>query len=366
LKLLPSKSEALAAWPGLALVVIPIVLASETVFWLEQNLFQTYFHAGAPIIALMIAAVISIVATNVVELPSRYSEGLQFSTRWLLRVGIVLYGLNFTYSLWFKPGSFLIFVIGALSVAIPLVSSNVLGRLLGLKADSRTLVGVGTAICGISAIVATQQAIESDDTDAGMSIATILLFGTFVLFAYPVIEALMGLGAAAYGVWTGATTLDLPQLVAAAVQGGGEAALPSALWVKSIRIGLLVPVIILLVFLRKRGSSPSTDGKAGRFRLAAGTFPIFILAFFGAILLNTILSLPSWIISPLASGGGIFLNLSLANLLLTSAIVGVCFRVRADFIDKTGWKFILLGGIAWAIQSVIILWLVIAFPQPTL
>jgi uncharacterized integral membrane protein (TIGR00698 family) len=320
------------------------------------------FHTGAPIIALMIAAVISIAATNLLNLSPRYSAGLQFTTRWLLRLGIVLYGLNFSYSLWLKPGSALILLIGSVSVVIPILVCYFLGRAIGLEDESSLLVGVGTGVCGISAIVATQQAVQSDERDAGMSIATILLFGTFVLFAYPLIGAALGLGTEAYGTWTGATTLDLPQLVAAAVQGGGAQALPPALWVKSIRIGLLVPVIVLLILTGAGG--PGTGLKGRRFGVVAKSFPLFILAFFGAILLNTVAPLPGWFLSPVASGGGEFLNLSLASFLLTTAIVGVCFRVRAEFIGKTGWKFIVVGGLAWLVQSVIVLWLSTSFALP--
>jgi uncharacterized membrane protein YadS len=71
-----------------------------------------------------------------------------------------------------------------------------------------------------------------------------LLFGTLVLFAYPLIEKSFGLGGNVY--WTGATTLDLPQLVAAALQGRGNTSLLAVLWVKSIRIGLLVQVMLYL------------------------------------------------------------------------------------------------------------------------
>ena len=178
------------AAPGLVVIVLPIILISEAIYWIESFYVRADFGIPAPVIALMIAAVIAIVTTNLVDLPKRYQSGLSFSTRWLLRSGIVLYGLNFSYSLWLKPGAQWIFVIGVVSVIVPLIAAYFLGKLFHLGEKLKLLVAVGTGICGISAIIATQQAIKSDEESAGMALATILAFGTIVLFLYPVLDGI--------------------------------------------------------------------------------------------------------------------------------------------------------------------------------
>ncbi|MDG7000928.1 MAG: putative sulfate exporter family transporter, partial [Nitrososphaerota archaeon] len=259
-RLLPSWNETKAAIPGLFVVVFPIAVISELIYWLESDYVEATYHIPAPVIALMIAAVIAIVITNIVNLPAVFNEGVQFSTRWLLKIGIVLYGLNFSYDLWLKPGSQWILLIGLIAVAVPIVTAYSLGKLFRLDDHSSMLVGVGTGVCGISAIVATHQALKSEEESAGMALATILVFGTFILFLYPILEGLLSLSTNVYGVWTGATTLDLPQLVAASLQGGGNAALLPALWVKSIRIGLLAPVILVLVTRFARSSHSTIEG----------------------------------------------------------------------------------------------------------
>ncbi len=277
----------------------------------------------------------------------------------------MLYGLNFSYDLWLKPGSQWILAIGLITVVIPMIVAYFLGKLLRLDDHSSVLVSVGTGICGISAIVATQQAIKSDEDSAGMALATILVFGTFVLFLYPVLDGLLSLSTNVYGIWTGATTLDLPQLVAAALQGGGNASLLPALWVKSIRIGLLAPVILLLVmrFARKGKKDPKAQS-VSNYGSVIGAFPLFIVAFFLMILLNTVVPLPNWFVAPVASGKGEFLSLNIANILLTTAIIGICFRVRKDVVSKSGWKILVTGGIAWGVQSLLVLWLASSFPIP--
>ena len=364
-KILPSWAETKSAVPGLLFVVFPIAVVSELIYWLESDYVEAMYHVPAPVISLMISAVIAIIVTNVWSLPARFSDGVQFSTRWLLKIGIVLYGLNFSYDLWLKSGSQWILAIGFITVTVPMVVAYFLGKLFRLDDHSSMLVSVGTGVCGISAIVATQQAVKSDEESAGMALATILMFGTFILFLYPVLERLLSLSINVYGIWTGATTLDLPQLVAAALQGGGNAALLSALWVKSIRIGLLAPVILVLVmrFSRRGNVSPQVENSS-KYRSVLSSFPLFIVAFFLLILVNTITPIPNWIVAPLATGKGEFLNLNLANVLLTTAIIGICFRVRKDVVSKSGWKILVTGGLAWVVQSVLVLWLASSLPIP--
>jgi uncharacterized integral membrane protein (TIGR00698 family) len=364
LKLLPSWDETRSAAPGLILVVLPITVISELIYWLESDYVESVYHIPAPVISLMIAAVIAIVVTNLVNLPFRFVEGVQFSTRWLLKIGIVLYGLNFSYDLWLKPGSQWILAIGLITVAIPMLVGYFLGKLVGLDDHSSMLVSVGTGICGISAIVATHQAVKSDEESAGMALATILVFGTFILFLYPILEGLLSLSTNVYGIWTGATTLDLPQLVAAALQGGGSAALLPALWVKSIRIGLLAPAILILVMRFAKRDSVNQASGVSRYKSVLGSFPLFILAFFLVVLVNTVLPIPSSVVAPLATGKGIFLSLNLANVLLTTAIIGICFRVRKNVLSKSGWKILITGGLAWLVQSVLVLWLANNLPIP--
>ncbi len=371
LQLVPTKKEILGALPGLVLVVFPIALISEAIYWLESSYVMPIFHIPAPVIGIMIAAVISIVVANVYDLPKKFQGALKFTSHWLLKLGIVLYGFNFSYILWFQPGASWIFVIGLLTVAIPMSVSYILGRILHLGENAGILVGVGTSVCGISAIVATQHALKSDEESAGMALATILVFGTMVLFVYPPIAHLLSLNSTFYGVWTGATTLDLPQLVAAALQGGGQSSLIAGLWVKSIRIGLLAPVIFLVIaFSARNAVKKSRNGQyidprnASWTKAALGSFPIFILIFFAAILLNTIYPLPSWIASPLATGKGEFLSLNLANILLTSAIIAICLRVKREVVGKTGAKILFVGGVSWLIQSLVVFWLAGNVPIP--
>jgi uncharacterized integral membrane protein (TIGR00698 family) len=381
MQILPSKKELKAALPGLMLVVLPVLVASEILYFLESVFVTTAYHIAAPIIAIMIAGVIAIALTNIIRLPERFWPGLQFTTKWLLRIGIVLYGLNFSYILWLKPGASSILVIGLLAVGIPLVAAYYLGKLVKLSEDPSLLVAVGTGVCGISAIVATQSALKSDEESAGVSLATILLLGTFVLFVYPVIAHLASMPSTIYGLWTGATTLDLPQLVAAALQGGGSTSLQAALWVKSIRIGLLVPVILILVWRFTKfdddeegiNRGPKNDltvqvrsKNATKLRNVLRSFPLFIVVFFLVILLNTVYPIPSWIVAPLATGKGEFLSLNVASILLSCAIIGICFRVRRDVVGKTGWKVLAVGGMAWVLQSLLVLYLATHLVLPSI
>ena len=361
-----SKGSLGTVFPGLVFVILPIILVSEGLYWIESLYVSAVFHLPAPVISLMIAAVLAIIVTNVVRLPAKYSGGLEFSTKWLLKAGIILYGLNFSYALWLKSGANWIIVIGFATVTLPMIVAYFAGKFVfRLDEHSSMLVAVGTGVCGISAIVATREAIEADEKSAGLALATILVFGTFVLFLYPLLQGFLALNQTVYGIWTGATTLDLPQLVAAALQGGGNASLAAALWVKSIRIGLLVPVIFLLSIQFAKNSRMETSGRRTKLiKITRRALPLFIIFFFLAILLNTIYAIPSWILAPVATGRSEFLNLNLASIFLTAAIIGICFRVRKEIVGRAGWKILGIGGIAWGVQSLVVFWLASYLPIP--
>jgi uncharacterized membrane protein YadS len=128
----------------------------------------------------------------------------------------------------------------------------------------------------------------------------------------------------------------------------------------------LAPVVLFLV-LFMRPKDPTTGRRKGlKYRAALDSFPLFILGFFLVILYNTILPSPGWLSSPLSTGKSEFLNLNVANILLTAAIVGICFRVKREVVGKSGLKILAVGGIAWLIQSFMVFWLCNILPIPHL
>ena len=95
-----------------------------------------------------------------------------------------------------------------------------MGRLLGVRSGLALLIGVGTSICGASAIVAAKTAVAGEDDDAAYAVAGVTLFGTIAMFLYPSLQGVLNLSNSAYGLWVGSSVHEVAQAVFASAQGG--------------------------------------------------------------------------------------------------------------------------------------------------
>ncbi len=366
LYVLPSPKEISDALPGLLLIVAPVIILSYLIFWAEDMLYIRYYGLHGPVIALMIAAILAIAVTNVWKVPDRYQPGLGFTTKWLLKLGVILYGLNFTYAVWFRPGAIWLFIVNLATVIIANATAYYVGKKFGLNDTLAALIGTGTSICGIAAILATQPGIKQSKTEeAGVAIGTILFWGTLGLFIYPVLASIFQISAVVYGAWVGATIHDLPQIVATALQGGGEIGWKVAMWIKMIRIGMIILVVFWWSFTFARQETSGKSAENSRYWKIANRFPLFVIAFFVAIVINTAFTMPVSVRTVLATGAGIPLGISVASICLTSAVTGICFRVRKDIVRGAGWKAVATGGVAWIVQAVLIFMLINTVPLPS-
>ena len=346
----PGSSDIQRALPGLFLVIFPIALLAEAIWFVEINLHATFF------VDIFIAGVLALIVANIFTLPEWVQGGLTFSTRWFLRLGILCYGLKFSFLPLLQSGLQNLAIVGA-SVAIALGVSIIVGRLLKFNTRLSALIGVGTAICGISATMAASPAIHAKDEETAIALGTILCWGTTGLLLYPLIGHLLHLSPVIYGTWTGATIHDLPQLLATAQQGGGAAALKAALFVKLIRMAFIVVVIFCLhIFVGLRERSHNTRGKRENIVLGAlKTFPLFVLVFFLIVFVNTVVKVPAWLSGPLATWPAATFPTTASSVFLMLAIIGICARVNRSAIKTAGTKALVLGLTSWVTQSVVVL-----------
>jgi uncharacterized integral membrane protein (TIGR00698 family) len=349
--LFPSASEISAALPGLFSIVFPIAIVAELLWWFEIRSQHTWF------VDIFIAAVLALVVANTFEIPERLKAGPAFAQKWFLRTGIIFYGLKFSFTYLLLVGmNGLIIVVVAVASAIFL--SMIVGRLMGLDEKTSALIGAGTAICGIAATMATAPGIKSSEEQSGVAIGVILFWGTLALFIYPFIASVLGMPAAVYGTWAGATIHDLPQIIAAAQQGGGNDALKAALMIKMIRMAfIIVTVLGLNMYFAVRERRESGDTSSNVFYVALKAIPGFVIAFFVVVLLNTMVKIPIDIAGPLATYPATVTPFTFASLLLSMAIIGICCRVTHKTIRVAGMKAMVTGLIAWLVQSGLVLWL---------
>lgn len=232
---------------------------------------------------ILVAVLFGIVVANVVPLPAAVSPGLRFSVQRVLRLGIVLLGARLSLDAVLAIGvSTLGLVLAAMALAFTV--ALLAGRAFGVPPRLRLLIGVGTAVCGNSAIVATAPVIRAEEREVSFAVATITLFGTLAVFIFPLAGHWLGLPDAVYGVWAGIAVNDTSQVVAAG-SAYSEEARDIATVVKLVRNALMAPLIVGIAWYWQRQQA-ATDETAVR-RGIAGAVPTFVLAFLAFAALRT-------------------------------------------------------------------------------
>jgi uncharacterized integral membrane protein (TIGR00698 family) len=353
-KYFPAAWEISEAIPGLLIIVLPILLITELLWWLEISSKRTYF------VDIFIAATIALVVANVFKIPDKLRLGTAFAQKWFLRLGIMIYGLKFSFSYLAIVGWQGLAVV-SVAIASAILLAMVVGRAFGLEERIGALLGAGTAICGIAAMMATAPSIKAKEEEVGVAIGVVLLWGTLALFAYPVIAAAVHMPAAVYGTWCGASIHDLPQIVAAALQGGGNEGLKAALMIKMIRMAFVIVVVLGMCIYFAVNENKENQNKCSLTSVAINAVPGYVVGFFLVILLNTLVKIPMVISGPLATYPASVTPFTAASLLLSAAIIGICTRVTTETIRKAGFKAIITGLIAWVVQSGLVLWLSYAY-----
>src|ERR1700738_2396396 len=188
--------------------VIPGVLLLAAVGYagklLERNVgtYAKAHHWTFPNIEYVLWAIlIGLVISNTVGVPQIFRSGVATYEFWL-KTGIVLLGSRFLLGDVLKLGGVSLALV-AIEIAVAIAFMTFLGRAFGLRPKLTSLLAVGSAVCGVSAIIATQGAIEADDEDSSFAIAAILALGALSLFTFPLIGHALHLSDHAYGLWAG-------------------------------------------------------------------------------------------------------------------------------------------------------------------
>jgi uncharacterized membrane protein YadS len=195
-------------------------------------------------------AVIGTVIAIVVKPGARFAPGVKWASTFLLQCSVVLLGAQLSIAEAARVGvSSLPVMLGTL--AICLAAAWLYGRLLGIPGDLRTLIGVGTGICGGSAIAAVSPVIEAASADVAYAISTIFLFNIAAVLAFPLLGHALGLSQQSFGLFAGTAVNDTSSVVATAATYG-TAATSHAVVVKLVRTLMIIPICLGLAALTSR------------------------------------------------------------------------------------------------------------------
>ncbi|MHB1088170.1 MAG: YeiH family protein [Acidimicrobiales bacterium] len=322
--------RALALVPGLAMSVVLAVVAT-----MAGNHFRVI---GAPVFAIVGGMLISAFVSKKTTLHS----GIAFSSKSVLKGSIIVLGTGLSFHEVIVTGvSSLPVLLGTLVVA--LASAWLLGRWLLIERDLTTLIGVGTAICGASAIAATDAVISASESDVSYAISTIFFFNVTAVLTFPALGHLMHLSSHAFGLWSGTAVNDMSSVVAAS-SVYSKAAASFAVIVKLTRTLMIIPITIGLASLRaRRSNGPARSGASpSKLTTLRKVFPVFIIWFLVAVFANSM----NWI------GAAWHADLSLlASFMISVALGAIGMSSKFAEIRRMGARPLLMGGALWILVS---------------
>lgn len=317
-------------------VVLTTGLATVAV-WLSQ---LPALQAFSP---LILAVLLGIGLRNTLRLPLLFRSGIQFSLKRILRLAIILLGLQLSFSQLAAVGPVGLAIV-TLSLSSTFLFTVWLGRRLGLRDSLVHLIAAGTSICGASAVVATGSVVESSDEDVAYAVAIVTVFGTASMLLYPFTGMVLQLSPDVFGIWCGSSIHEVAQVVAAAFQSGevsGEFATIS----KLSRVLFLVPILLVLGSLIPRSRS-----RVHRVaRSGSPPIPWFILGFIVLVGLNSLGVFPEFLRQGVILGNRFLLATALAAMGLETSLIRIL---------QIGLKPLYLGAAAWIFISLFSLGLV--------
>ena len=342
------------AVPGLLLVLVVALLAR---FLQSQIPGPTLNRA---ISEILVAVLIGLVVRNTLRLPARTQPGITFAIHHLLRLGIILLGLRLSLQDVIATGLSSLFLI-ILCIAFALALAFSAGRLLKIPIRLATLIGVGTAICGNSAIVATAPTIEAKEDEVGFAVATITLFGLLAVIFYPLIGQSLHLTDRVFGIWSGTAVNDTSQVVATA-SAYSPAALNIATVVKLTRNTLMAPIIVLigLVYQRMGEKTQATKFTLGK------VVPLFVLGFLAMSLVRTLGVAAGFFPQNVAQPGNLIANAAFLNsldevskFLILMALAGIGLGTNVSSLRTIGLKPFVAGLCVASVLAVVSLILIV-------
>lgn len=319
-----------AGWLGLALAG---AIATAGILAAHLPVAQ---HYGVS--ALTLAIVCGIVAGNTFfpAIAEHTTAGVDFSKSTLLRAGIILFGLRITFQQ-IEAVGWAGVLIDALIVVLTFVIAVQLGtRVFRLDRQTSMLIGAGSALCGAAAVMATEPVVRGQAYKVSVAVATVVVFGTVGMFAYPLLYPFLGLTEHAYGVFTGSTVHEVAQVVAAG-RSVSEAAAATAVIEKMLRIMMLAPFLLALSGLQRAHSEHTAH--SGHATRAPIVIPWFAVLFIVASAVNSLQILPPRLVGAL---------IEIDTVLLATAMAALGLRTHVGAIRQAGLRPLLLAAALFA------------------
>lgn len=295
---------------------------------------------GGPVFAIISGMIITLIMKD----KTQFESGIKYTSKKILQYAVILLGFGLNLQVILQTGAQSLPIILA-TISTSLIVAYVLCKVMHIPSKISTLVGVGSSICGGSAIAATAPVIDADDEEVAQAISVIFFFNVLAAVLFPAFGSWLGFdqtSGEAFGIFAGTAINDTSSVTAAAstwdsMYGLGSQTLDKAVTVKLTRTLAIIPITLVLAFVRTRKTSENGSEKVSLKQV----FPFFILFFIGASIITTIattLGVPSSFFAPLKELSKFFIIMAMAAIGLNTNIVKLI---------KTGGKPIIMGLCCW-------------------
>ena len=303
---------------------------------------------GAPVFAIIIGMVITAINSSFAS-GEKMKSGITFTSKKILQWAVIILGFSLNLGTIAKVGAQSLPVI-ICTILTSLIVAMALMKLLKIDKKVACLIGVGSSICGGSAIAATAPVIDADDEEVAQSISVIFIFNVIAALIFPTLGSHIGLGSEGFAIFAGTAVNDTSSVTAAASTAesiyGVDGILSFAVTVKLTRTLAIIPITLVLAFIRtKRAKSLGTEGKKISFKQI---FPFFILYFIAASVITTVVGiLPENAFTVFYNDTFIGIAKWLAKFFIAMAMCAIGLNTNIISLVKKGGKPILLGFCCW-------------------
>ncbi len=293
---------------------------------------------GGPVIAILAGMTIAIFLKD----RTSFGKGIRFVSKKVLQWAVILLGFGMNLSVVAETGLQSLPIIIS-TITVSLLVAYLLSKVLKIQKNTGTLIGVGSSICGGSAIAAASPVIGADDEEVAQAISVIFFFNVLAAIIFPVLGTVIGFSTSngeAFGIFAGTAVNDTSSVTACAstwdsMWGLGTETLDKAVTVKLTRTLAIIPITLVLAFIRTK-----KEGTGSKVSIRS-VFPFFILFFILASIITTICTaagVPESTFTP-------FKTLSKFMIVLAMAAIGL----NTDIVKlvRTGGKPLLLGLSCW-------------------
>nr|WP_315019746.1 YeiH family protein [uncultured Aminipila sp.] len=287
---------------------------------------------GGPVFSILIGMIITLFFKS----KDNFQAGINFTSKKILQYAVILLGFGLNLSVILSTGKQSLPII-ITTISTSLIIAFLLHKMMNISSKISTLIGVGSSICGGSAIAATAPVIDADDDEVAQSISVIFLFNVIAALIFPTLGTILGMSTEGFGLFAGTAINDTSSVTAAATAWDGihkgSNALDIATIVKLTRTLAIIPITLTLAFFRTR-KEKALNSKVNIKKI----FPFFIIYFLFASVITTIFNLSPEMTEPIKELSKFFIIMAMSAIGLNTNIVKLI---------KNGGKPIFMGLCCW-------------------